>query len=102
MFVLTQTLQPENIGVAEIRDGLVGKTVTVDADLAKVSEKNNNLFMTLQDGDATIRAVYWSGDAKNAPEAYELKPGDSVSATGQVVVYRGDLEIIIKKISKNG
>ena len=34
------------------------------------------------------------------PDAYDLKIGDMVAVTGQIATYRGDLEIVVKKISK--
>ena len=98
LFVLTQALQPEKIGLSEIRGDFAGRVVVVDADVGKVNQKNDNIFLTLQDGDTSLKAVYWASDAKNNPEAYELAAGDAITATGQVAVYRGELEIIIKKI----
>ena len=102
LFSLTQILQPESLSISELKDSDVGKVVTTNAVIGSINNKDNNLFLTLSDGDSELRAVYWYSDAKNSPEAYNLKKGDSVSVTGQIEIYRGELEIIVKKVSLEG
>ena len=72
---------------------MVGKIVSVSADVSSIDYKEDTVFLKLRDSSGEISAVYF-GNPK-----YEIISGDSVAVKGKVQLYKGDLEIIIQDLA---
>lgn len=91
-------LQPIEVSIDRINDSMIGAIVRMNATVTSLSESSaGHLFMRLADGNASIAAVMFASEAERAPA---LRKGDRVVVTGQIVMYRGQLEIILRSVKK--
>jgi DNA/RNA endonuclease YhcR with UshA esterase domain len=94
--VVVVCMQPIEVEIGRINGSMVGAFVKINASIISISKSDaGHVFMRLGNGNSSIAAVVFASDANVA-----LEKGDRITATGQVSVYRGQLEIILKSIKK--
>ena len=98
LLAVSQLLQPDMLRIADISSSDAGKIVTVEGRLSGLAERNGNYFLTVDDG-SQIKAVIFESGARRIPEAARLSKNDKVSVTGQVALYKGELEIIVQALN---
>lgn len=94
LFFITQAVEPLKTSIDDIRDSMAGRDVAVHGTIGSI-EMGENIFMTLVNG-TKINAVALGKDARNVNK--NLTVGMNVTVIGKVSVYKGSLEIIVKKI----
>jgi DNA/RNA endonuclease YhcR with UshA esterase domain len=73
---------------------LEGKYVEVGGFVSSVRITGGNAFITLCDGECTTIVVFKSiAEKMQSPNPYLLKKGDRLTVCGQVVEFRGEMEI---------
>ena len=94
-FAVEFVLKPESVSIGQIDRSFLGKEVAVTATVADSAEKDGTLFLTLEEGNASIKSVMFRKATIN-----DVIDGDAVAVTGKVSDYMGELEIIIKDIRR--
>jgi DNA/RNA endonuclease YhcR with UshA esterase domain len=93
LIIAANFMKPQQYQVMDIRDDMLGKSVTLSGVVYSISEKNNNVFMNLYDGTGNIDVV-----AFNMADAVEAAKGENVTVYGKVALYNSRLEIIANEI----
>jgi RecJ-like exonuclease len=91
--IYAETANPPPINLKEIEDYL-GKTITTSGEVERVSITPNVSFITLREGSFRTTVVTFDMLSTN------IRSKDNINVTGQVKLYKGDLEIIAEKIEK--
>lgn len=97
LWAVSTILKPEAVRIADIDASDSGKIVKIDGVLVSVIERDGNYFLKVSDG-AEIRAVIFKGATGRVP-ASSLANGSAVSLTGQVMLYRGEPEILVQSLN---
>ncbi len=103
LFIVSQNLQIRNREISSITPSDVGTTVRVCGDITeKTSSKGGHIFITLRDDTAEIKTVIFNNTAQiiaKTIDVYSLKKHDAICMSGEVNLYKGELEIIGEKIA---
>lgn len=91
MYASSLYLEMETVSIGDIKKSWSGKTLKIQGTAANVTNSGGNLFMDVKDSTGSILVVNF--DSKSS-----ISEGDSVTITGHVALYEGELEIIAKKI----
>ncbi|MFA4819491.1 MAG: OB-fold nucleic acid binding domain-containing protein [Candidatus Aenigmatarchaeota archaeon] len=83
--------------IGNITDHDVGKNVLVNGTIVSYNVNNGNIFIRLSDSTGNITVVMFERVARAQAE---LNNGDTILVEGQINVYKNELEIIAKSISK--
>lgn len=95
LFLVTEQLEPIAVPVELIDSSYVGKNVVVNSTIKSLTIKDDNIFITLNEG---MRVVVFKNKALD--DNYNLKAGNKISVVGKVQLYKNELEIIAEKITK--
>ncbi|HLC67632.1 MAG TPA: OB-fold nucleic acid binding domain-containing protein [archaeon] len=87
LFMIILFIGPDMTTIGSLSEKDAGKHVVLNATVLTKSTSGNNVFMTIYDGTGNITAVVFNARVT-------VKSGDNVTVTGQVNVYKGELEII--------
>ena len=93
LFVLSAHLEPQTAQLQEISEPMVGQHIATTGQLTKLAVRDGTLFAVLHDEGAELRLVMFRADT----DAHE---GDRVQAEGTLALYRGELELVARKIYK--
>ncbi|MEM7813592.1 MAG: OB-fold nucleic acid binding domain-containing protein [Candidatus Aenigmatarchaeota archaeon] len=88
---------PMAVAIADVDESRLGEIVKVSGKVRRAVVSEGSVFLTIWDGSNEIKAIVWQSVARGT-EVYELRPGDRIAVTGQVAVYRGELEIVASKV----
>ena len=91
--IYAETAKTPVINLNEIEDYL-GKTVTTSGVVERISVTPTVSFITLRDGSFRTTAVVFD------PLPTNIRSDDNIQVTGQIKLYKGDLEIVIEKLEK--
>lgn len=102
IYIAAANIEPTIIPIKKITSEYIGKSVTTKGYIAyKNSHLAGHLFLTIADGDAKIQVPLFSGYMKSLEQdgldAYSFQKGNTISVTGLVDEYKGDLQIIPRK-----
>ena len=90
--ILIQTVTPDSIGLMVKLCGVITRAYT---------SKDGHVFLDLADESGTINVVVFESMVNGLSiNPYELKEGDNVCVRGEVDMYRNELEIVPKDITK--
>jgi RecJ-like exonuclease len=104
VFVLCSLIQPLETDICSLSAAHIGKTVSVEGVVEKVSNfTGDNLFFTLARDGCEVKVVVWK-DALMAmsitgKDALGIKANSTVKLSGNVEVYRGSLQIAVSRPS---
>lgn len=100
LFTVGLFVQPERVAVGGIDESMMGRIVTVSGTIERASESGGHYFFDIAGAESSdvIKAVMWASQTKSS-DVEGLGKGSRIVATGQVASYRGELEIILNKIS---
>ena len=95
-------IQPKELRLGEITPDLLGKTVTSTGKIIyRNSHPAGHIFLTISDGDNKIQVPLFSGFVNGLEDSGtstdNFKKGRTVSVTGLVSEYNGELQIIPRK-----
>ena len=93
LFFLNKSTQPLELKISDLREGMDFVKIIGRVTRRYVS-KRGTTFLTIQDGSGKIQAVIFKGINNR------IYKGDRVEVIGNVQRYRGELEIIVKKIRR--
>lgn len=79
--------------IGSITEGWVNRTVTVSGSISSSDSIGKGQRLRLHDDTGDIQAVLWDNVLSRIP-ATEFQSGRSVSITGRVKAYRGQLEVV--------
>jgi len=104
LFFVAKTSVPQTSSLGEIDSSSVGKTLSVTGKIIyKKIHPAGHIFLTISDGSTRIDVPLFSGYLKNLEKVgitqYDLRVGTKITVTGVVEEYKGNLQIIPKKIS---
>jgi len=91
---------PDRVSPGAIDEGLLGRVVSSQGTISSFATNNGNIFIQLSDDRGRISVVMFERTAQGT-DVYSLKEGDNITATGKVLVYKGDLEIQADSIKKS-
>ncbi len=91
LFLIATFLGPTRASIGGLK---LGENVLIGGVVHDYSESKGNVFFTLVN-DSSVRVVVFAQDAERLPQIID---GDSVTVTGKVQLYRGDIEIIAKDV----
>lgn len=94
LFFLNRFAQPEQVKISQLKEGM--NSVRVLGEIkSKYISKTGTTFLQLNDKSGAIKAVAFKGVSADS-----IQRGDFVEVIGEVQEYRGELEVIVKKIRK--
>ncbi|MFB6189981.1 MAG: exodeoxyribonuclease VII large subunit [Candidatus Nanohaloarchaea archaeon] len=93
MYFSSLYMSLDHVEVGEIEKSWSGKNVKIGGEVTSFSTSSGHSFFQVNDSTGEIQVVKF--DSKLA-----LERGDEVNVTGQVSLYRGQLEIIAKEVTK--
>jgi len=96
LYLSIELNKPVAIDIDEITPEYIGKLVEVVGTVSWVKESNGNVFFGLKN-DGYIKVVVFRNRA-SALDAYSIREGDRLKVIGTVSEYRGEIEIIPKRI----
>lgn len=89
------------VNVDEISLSDRGETVSVTGVSQDVSFNGRHLFFSLRDETGSMRAVFFENSMEEVGfYGADLEEGDRVRIEGKVDVYEGELEVIVKEITR--
>ena len=94
LFFIVQLIEPLTIEPGEINRGMDGQAVVTEGSISSFTEKDGNVFITLND---ELKVVMFKSDAEDSI-VYDLKNDDRIRVEGRVSIYRDELEVIAEKI----
>ena len=90
---------PGSVLISDITSEMTGRKIEVTGNVSEITEKDGNTFFTLSDDSGEIKAVLWNSVNLGKESLLEnVKKGGTFSVSGEVQVYRGQLEIIVSGI----
>ena len=99
LFFMVLTMQPELIEIKDIDENDAGKTITINATVAKKEIRKGNLFLDIVQDESYIKAVMFESSIQgNFDRVFNISVGDNISVVGRIDKYMGEMEIIIKEI----
>ena len=83
------------IGIGDITPEFEGRVVKVCGNItSKFTSQKGHVFFTLYDGEAMDVVVF----NNTAHKVLAVDKGDSVCITGDVGIYKGELEVILREL----
>ena len=103
LFFVAKTSVPQKSSLGEIDSSSVGKTVSITGRIVfKKVHPAGHIFLTISDGNARIQIPLFSGYLKNLERngisSYDFKMGTTITVTGLVEEYKGNIQIIPRKV----
>lgn len=95
-------IQPQEVRISDINFEFLGKTVKTSGKIVySNSHPSGHLFLTISDGKKKLQVPLFSSFMEKLSERIdknELKEGRVISITGTVSEYRGELQVIPRKV----
>ena len=102
LFFVVNNIKPLQVNISQIDESKIGNYIMVTGKIiTKPVWKNDNLFFTIKDESGKIKIVMFSQDTRKYPEL-NIAKNDEVLVEGRVNEYKGELEIVAKKIEVIG
>lgn len=98
LYFATIHSQPKTIGIENITKSLIGENIRTVATVDRVFYHKGHVFIILEHNGKRIKVVFFENIAKQFPELYNIEKGDSVEVVGKVEEYKGELELIGKRL----
>ncbi|HIG96788.1 MAG TPA: exodeoxyribonuclease VII large subunit [Candidatus Aenigmarchaeota archaeon] len=96
IYISTLLLGSAEMKIGNITSRDVGKNVLVNGTITSYNVNNGNIFIRLSDDTGNMTVVMF----ERTSNGQKLNNGDIILVEGQVNVYKSELEIIAKSISK--
>ena len=94
LYLISLYVEPELTNINEIDKSFAGKVVRTEGTISKVFlHDSSTLFLNLKENEE-LQIIKFNAEENN------LAKQDRISVTGEVVLHKGKLEIIVKKIEK--
>ena len=90
--IISRNVEPVEIEVCEVNEGLVGKVIGVSGEFVRLREISGGYSFVLKDGGCEVRCVFF-GEFDDVDDVFE-----SAGVTGKVQMYNGVLEIMADKV----
>jgi DNA/RNA endonuclease YhcR with UshA esterase domain len=81
------------VGIGTITTAMVGKRCTVKGTLGEARSIKGGVIYPMTDGSGSVKLVLWDKSV-SGPGRDALAAGCKVVATGEIVEYKGDLELV--------
>lgn len=94
LFFTNKFVQLEQVEISQLKEGMNYARVLGEIK-TKYTSKTQTTFLDLEDESGTIKAVIFKGVSTNG-----VQKGDFVEIVGEVQEYKGEPELIVKKIRK--
>lgn len=89
--------QPDSVAISDISEDMVGKTVSTEGVVkTETTSSAGNMFLTLTDGRKDLQVPVFTSVAQGLDEG-RFKPKSRIAVTGEVDVYKGQLQVIPSK-----
>jgi aspartyl/asparaginyl-tRNA synthetase len=101
LFILVLTTEPGFVEINSIDSSMLGENVKTVGYVKGAFESNGHVFLTLEDGgpaSKSIKVVMFKRDAEKQPNIYSVRKGDNITVLGKISIYKGELEIIARKV----
>jgi len=103
IYLAAISIQPKELKLNEVTSEFVGRTITASGKIIyKNSHPAGHIFLTISDGKAEIQVPLFAGfvDSLNAVDlsSEDFKKGERIIVTGLVGEYKGQLQIIPRKV----
>ncbi len=95
LFATSETIEPKELKILEIKAEDQGLYVKVKARIESFSQRQGIAFMQLYDGTGKIKAI--SFEAEKFPQ---LEKGMIAILEGKIQIYKGELELVVEKVSE--
>jgi len=104
IYLAAKNIQPQKVKLGEITSELIGKTVTINGKIVyKKYHPAGHLFLSLSDDKQTIQVPLFSSLMEElARKGFSVKnftKGKSITITGLVSEYKGQLQVIPRKVN---
>jgi DNA/RNA endonuclease YhcR with UshA esterase domain len=99
LFLLAQQVPEKILSVGEITEGMIGEKVSVRG-IAERPQVRTSLTMLLSDENSTSTKIMVVMFNPTQEMLNGFRAGDIVAVSGEINIYRGELEIVANKISK--
>ena len=93
LFYLSQA-SPRTVLIHELSDEHIGMYVRTAGAVQLFSTNDGHVFVQLEDGHKTLKIVIFRDTAAKYPWLYDVRLGDTLSVSGKVQTYNGELEIV--------
>lgn len=94
LFLINKLVQPSQIEISQLKEGI--NYVKVFGEIkSKYTSKTGTTFLKVEDESGMIKAVAFKGVSTDS-----VQKGDFAEIVGETQEYKGELEIIVKKIRK--
>ena len=101
LFLLAKSIEPQKTDLQSLSEEHVGKAVEVFGNVVKTSESKGNVFLTICQKSACVKAVVFEREAsKMSFPPSLLEKGESVVIEGTVQEYKGELEVIVSSLER--
>lgn len=94
LFLTNKFFQPEQVKISQLKEEMNYARVLGEIK-TKYTSKTETTFLNIEDESGTIKAVIFKGVSTNG-----VQKGDFVEIIGEVQEYKGEPELIVKKIRK--
>lgn len=92
---LIQTCAPSPLPIhARDASSYIGKTVVLTSQVSSVRSSNGNVFFTLAE---RLVAVAFFSLTSRCPEVLSISPGDVVEFEGELEIYEGAPELVVRR-----
>jgi len=102
LYIISGSLEIRAYRIGELSPGMTGRLVNVTGNVSDIYvHRNGHVFLTLSDGTGSVKVVLWSSIVKaledDGLDIRNLDRGVQLQVTGELSLYRGELEIAAKK-----
>ena len=99
LYFAVTNLYVSHYRIGDITTAHIGTLVNISGNITDIYiHKNGHIFFTLEDETGRIKVVLWSsvvdGMKRNGVNVSKIKPGTKAQLTGNVKLYRGELEVV--------
>lgn len=88
---------PPIVPLGDISPTDEGKTLTVEGAVVGTENFSSGFKLHINDGSAQVVVLIWASDWDHIYDTYHINVGAVIRVTGQVDVYRGQIEIVPKR-----
>ncbi len=104
IYLAVKSIQPQKARLSEITSEFIGKTVTINGKIVyKKYHPAGHLFLSLSDGKQIIQVPLFSSLmeelVRKGFSVENFTKGKSITITGLVSEYKGQLQVIPRKVS---
>lgn len=92
IYVSSAIYAPPHVSLGDLDERYIGDMVAVEANVTDVRRHDGTRFLTLQEGEEYLDAVYFG------TTELEPNPDEVQLITGEVNVYEGELELVIEDV----